>query len=210
MKLLLLLTITLLSYTQATEEKKCLIKEYVLTENKGTYSESHNACQNLEGEIASEDLKDSENSKKAEAAVENFRETDNLSMIWLGITVGDMDENPHETKNPFVFSDGTEIDESNFMYKWENGGASGDHPYINSEGKNRCSVIFNMRGEIMQSHICDGATSGYGLCKKYENCKDENSASSESERSRANLPVFALFVACSVFKTLYALVGVAF
>ena len=30
----------------------------MLTENKASYSESQNACNNLEGEMASEDLKD--------------------------------------------------------------------------------------------------------------------------------------------------------
>ena len=34
------------------------IKEYVLTDKKQEYSESQNACKNLEGEMASEDLKD--------------------------------------------------------------------------------------------------------------------------------------------------------
>ena len=62
----------------------------------------------------------------------------------------------------------------------------------------------------MGSMQCVGGDSGYGLCKKFENCEDENSANSESERSRANFPVFALFMACSVFKTFYALVGIDF
>ena len=80
----------------------------------------------------------------------------------------------------------------------------------------------------MASWGCD--QSAYGLCKVFENCdsedgdgtgdengdgtedesEDENSANSESDRSRANLPVFALFMACSVFKTFYALVGIVF
>ena len=72
-------------------------------------------------------------------------------------------------------------------------------------------MIAQSRGtEVMETFNCDGVGVAFGLCKTYEKCKDENSASSESERSRANLPVFALFLACSVFKTFYALVGIVF
>jgi len=205
--LLLLLTTTLLFYTQATEEKKC-IKEYVLTDKKQEYSESQNACKNLEGEMASEDLKDSENAKKAEAAVKTFRETD-TNLIWLGIAVEDINEAPHETNNPFKFSDGTDVDDSNFIYKWEKNTMAGNHPVYKDEW--RCTILAQSREtEVMATFNCDGVGVAFGLCKIYEKCKDENSASSESERSRANLPVFALFLACSVFKTFYALVGIVF
>ena len=93
-------------------------------------------------------------------------------MIWLGITVGDMDENPHETKNPFVFSDGTEIDDSNFIYKWAKDSMAGYQPYANPISfVSRCSLIHNKSGtETTMSYVCDGHGSAYGLCKTYEKC----------------------------------------
>ena len=111
-----------------------------------------------------------------------------------------MGELSHEANNPFVFSDGTDVDDSNFMYKW-----SQDEPYDDSFNY-KCSIIYNDgTDELINSENC--GESAHGLCKTYEKC---NSVNSESEQSRANFPVFALFMACSVFKTFYALVGSVF
>ena len=87
----------------------------------------------------------------------------------------------------------------------------GAHQPDYSDENKRCSVIFKSDNiEKMGSIHCGGVANGYGLCKTYEKCEDEDAANSESERSRANLPVFTLFTACSVFKTFYALVGIDF
>ena len=50
------------------------------------------------------------------------------------------------------------------------------------------------------------------LCKMNSECEEEEDKcpmNNGSDRSRANLPVFALFMAGSVFKAFYALVGPA-
>ena len=130
-------------------------------------------------------------------------------MIWLGITVENMNENPHETKNPFVFSDGSDSDDSDYMFKWEKDGGEPDYDNKN----NKCSVIFYDAGsDKMASKSCGDSKDTYGLCKIYEGpCERESEGeNSESERSRANLPIFALFMACSVFKSFCALVGIGF
>jgi len=208
MKLILLLATTLLFYTQATEEKKCKIKEYVITDNKGTFSESQQTCRDLQGEIASEDLKDSENAKKVKAIVNDFRQTDTKSYIWLGITVADVNEPPNELSNDFVFSDGSDFDDTDFVFKWLKGMES-EPDY--SKTKNRCSTTyFAGKEETMASYECDINEGAYGMCKIYEQCEGENSASTKFELSRANLLVFALFMACSVLKTFYGLVGMVF
>ena len=46
---------------------------------------------------------------------------------------------PHETNNPFKFSDGTDVDDSNFMYKWEKYTMAGDHPVYKDEW--RCTIM---------------------------------------------------------------------
>jgi len=208
MKLLILLATSLLFYTQATEEKKC-IKEYVLTDSEATFSDSQSACENFEGEMASEDLKDSENAAKAQAAINAFREnrSNKFKYVWLGITIGKENELLDATKNPFVFSDGTEFNDSNFVFRWRTGGVMDPDQPDYSDASNRCSTILNDgTGEKMTAYYC--VASAHGLCKTYQECED--SANSESVRFRANSPVFALFTACSVFKTFHALFGILY
>jgi len=198
MKLLLLLATTLLFYTQATEEKKCKFKEYVITDTMASYSDTQTACKNMEGEMASEDLKDSDNAKKAELVFKTFRQNFGYSPIWLGITVVDINQPADVNTNKFAFSDGTDPSSDLSFVPWSKG-----EPDYGSNGAFRCAMI-DTSGKMVAS-LC--SKDALGLCKTYE-CEDE--ANSESERSRANLPVFALFMACSVFKTFYALVGFNF
>jgi len=207
MKLIILLATSLLFFTQATKEKKC-VKEYVIPESEGTFKTLQEACKNLEGDLASDDLKDSENAEKAQAAINTFRQTAQYAKIWLGITVGNENELPDATKNPFVFSDGTEFDDTDFVFRWVTGGEGPDQPIYSTD--ERCSTIFRGDGtdEKMTAYACEAFV--FGLCKTYQKCEDENSANSESVRSRANLPVFALFTACSVFKAFHALFGIFF
>ena len=154
----------------------------------------------------------SENAEKAKAVVKAFREKEvvnRFSFIWLGITVEDINQPSDESTNSFVFSDGTKFDDSNFVFRWMADTMAGGHPNY-SDKDIRCTIVKDESGEVMMSTFCSGGANAHGLCKTYEKCEDENSANSESERSRANLPVFALFMACSVFKTFYALVGIDF
>jgi len=213
MKLLLLLATTLFFYSQATEEKKCPIKEYVLTKNALDFTGILNECKKLEGELASEDLKDSDNAEKAISAYDTFREN-NLGGIWLKIAVTDLNK-PSSKTNPFIFSDGTEFDfdDSGFAFDVNDG-----EPNYAYDGIFKC-LKFHGSGKLVSK---DCRTLSYGLCKKYEKCEDEDedesedenededSANSEFEPFRTNFPVFALFMACSVFKILYALVGIGF
>jgi len=223
MKLLILLATSLLFYTQTTAEKECPIKEYKLTDSEAAFSASQVACKDLEGKLASEDLKDSENADKAQAAIDAWRQasSDNQwKVIWLEVTIKNIDQPSDENNNYFVFSDGSKFDDTDFAYKWEKNDMGVDHPdYTNTEI--RCSYIY--QNNNMKSCSC-GGFAGHGLCAIYQKCgseddnkdetgdetEDESSASSGSELSRANLSVFALFMACSVFKTFYALVGVFF
>ena len=134
-----------------------------------------------------------------------IKEDNKYTMIYLGITVGDILQDSDKNTNHFVFSDGTKFDDTDFAFKWREGP---DHPDY-SDTSNRCSMLYKpLNADVMVSSNCDRKV--YGLCKTYQDCEDENSANSESERSRANLPVFALFMACSVFKTFYALFGLFF
>ena len=71
-------------------------------------------------------------------------------------------------------------------------------------------LVFGGDGDQMASFDCDLNEGAFGLCKIYEQCEDENSASTNFEFFRANLLVFALFMACSVLKTLYGLVEMVF
>ena len=83
-----------------------------------------------------------------------------------------MNEALHETNNPFVFSDGTEIDDSNFIYKWAKDSMAGYQPYTNPISfVSRCSLIHDKSGtETTMSYVCDGHGSAYGPCKTYEKC----------------------------------------
>ena len=129
-------------------------------------------------------------------AIEAFRagiDVDPNTLIWLGISVGDMNENLSEADNPLSFSDGTKVDDSdyNMLLKW----FCGQPEYTDPSYK--CGYLYN-NGRLGHSD-CDFQE--YALCTVA--CED---ASSGSELSRANLPVFALFAAVSVFKAIYALV----
>ena len=117
--------------------------------------------------------------------------------MWLGITAKNMDEAAHETNNPFAFSDGTEIDESSFVWSW----GESEPDYNNGVGDYKC-VYVNPQNGKMATDKCDSEVVKYrALCRIEGDCVD---ASSESERFRANLPVLAVFVWCSIFKTFTA------
>jgi len=190
MKLLLLLATTLLFYTQATEEKKCKIKEYFILDDPASYKDAQTACKNLKGEMASEDLKDSENAKNAELVFKNFRQNVGDISIWLGITLQDINQPADVNTNKFIFSDGSDPSSDLSFVSWKD-----SQPSYGSGGTfNKCIMI--NKNDEMQANMC--SEDALGLCKTYE-CEN-----SESERSRANLPVFALFMACSLFKTFYA------
>jgi len=159
------------------------------------------ACDELNGIMASEDLKDSENAEKAEVSINTFRgesDENKNSGIVLGITAKDVDKPLTENNNDFAYSDGTDFDVSSFAYKW----IDNDPDYDTDGGKHKC-VYLRGDGKIT-NYECVGLT-GNALCFVEEDC-----ANSDSERSRLNLPVFALFMAGSVFKTFFELVGPAF
>ena len=101
-----------------------------------------------------------------------------------------MEEAAHETNNPFAFSDGTEIDESSFVWNWD----ENEPNYNNGVGDYKCAYL-RQNGK-MAADKCE--VSNAALCRIEEKCED---ASSKSERSRAKLPVFAVFILCSIFKT---------
>ena len=111
-----------------------------------------------------------------------------------------MEEAAHPTNNPFAFSDGTEIEESSFVWNWD----ESEPDYNDGKGDYKC-VYLNGKGK-MKADECERANA-YALCRIEEDCVD---ASSESVRSRAKLPVFAVFVLFSIFNTFSALVGPAF
>ena len=102
-----------------------------------------------------------------------------------------------ENDNDFTFSDGTDFDESGFAFQWEDKKPS----YDDAGGENKC-VYLTSDGELTNVY-CNN--DGHALCAV--GCED---ASSESERSRASLPVFALITAGYFFKTFFALVGPSF
>ena len=133
-----------------------------------------------------------------------INEDNESTNIYLGITVDDIFKASDKKTNSFVFSDGTKFDDTDFAFKWSTAEMVVQPNY--SDKSNRCTMIYKLlNAEVMVSDYC--SYNIYGLCKTYQECEDENSANSDSERSRANLPVFALFMACSAFKTFYALVG---
>ena len=119
---------------------------------------------------------------------------DETVAIWLGISVEDMGQDLSRTDNPLSFSDGTKVDnmDTKQLLKW----AFNQPKYDLTSYK--CGVLQNIL--VMANQMCNYET--YALCTVA--CEN---ASSGSERSRANLQVFALFAAGSVFKAFYALVG---
>ena len=137
----------------------------------------------------------------AKLAVDKFRVGDDESRIFLGITVRDSKQNPDEISNPFVFLDGTEFDDDDYSYQWVDNFSS------HSSGRN-CAILWT-DGNIYNVR-CD--ENGKALCymgcpKSKDKSEDENSVNSRSKRSCANLQLFALFAAASVFNALHALAG---
>ena len=131
---------------------------------------------------------------KAIAAFSEGLDSGPPGSIWLGISARNMDEDLSEADNPFSFSDGTKIDDSKYdmLLKWQ----CGQPVYI--EPNQKCGYIYS-NGKL--SHYkC--SLEAFALCNVA--CEE---ASSGSELSRANSPVFAVFAAASVFKAFYALVG---
>ena len=140
----------------------------------------------------------SQNAEKAKQAISKFREEYGNNNIALGITAKDMDKQLNENDNHFVFLDGTDFDEGSFAFQWGD-----DQPSYGVGGAFRCAFV-NKDGKLENIHCGYDA---HALCY-IEECEDANSG---SERSlSANLPVFALFTAASVFKTFFALVGPSF
>jgi len=192
MKLVLIAT-ALLFYTQATETKEC----YAVTETKQNFEKSNDACKKLNGKVASEDLLDSENAGKAIKAIAALSaglDSGPPDSIWLGISARNMDQELSEADNPFSFSDGTKVDDSDFnmLLKWQ----CKRPQYL--EPSYKCAYIYS-NGKL--SHY-ECSLEAFALCTVA--CED---ASSGSELSRANSSVFALFAAASVLKAFYALVG---
>jgi len=196
MKLVLLAT-TLLFYTQTTETKKCI--RYAITPSNHKFTDAKAACMDMKGELASEDLLDSENADKAVFEVYKYLvENNGLGDIWLNAESKDPSTSPKES-NPFVFTNGTEIKDTNMLIKWRQG-----QPQYSSNAK----CIYFAREGLMAIQC---TFSFVGLCKIESECEEkcpivEQQVNNASDRSRANLPVLALFMAGSVFKAFYALV----
>ena len=125
----------------------------------------------------------SENAEKAKLEVDKLREEDGKSKIFLGITVRNTDQAPHKTNNPFVFSDGSEFNEGEFLYKWAD-----KTPFYLEQ----MSCVYIERERILDER-CN--KNGKALCAVKSTCLN-----SGFERSRAN---FALFVAGSVFNAFH-------
>jgi len=174
MKLLLIVT-ALLFYTMAEETKEC--PSYVLTEAVEGIDKMKEECGKLNGVMASEDLKNSENAEKAKVKVKEAFDT-GATQIFLGITSKKPEQNPDENDNPFVFSDGENFDEGVFPYSWAK-----NRPMYAIE-MNCVHLYYN--NELYEDKC--GAESS-ALC--YVGCPKP--ANSGSELSRANLPLFALY-----------------
>ena len=140
----------------------------------------------------------SENAEKARIAVDAFRKDDGDSKIFLGITSRNMNNAPEPPDvNPFVFSDDTVFDGKNFLYQWADT-KPGEGYY------ERCVYLGN-DGKVSNIN-CD--LEGKALCIVDSTCTDPES--SGSVLSRANLLLFALFMAGSVFNAFHALAGLVF
>jgi len=85
----------------------------------GAYSSKN--CDGLEGTVASEDLLDSENEKKAIIEVYKHRVV-NGATLGVNLWVGVVNENPSDrpsASNPFVFFNGTQVEDANTLTKWK-------------------------------------------------------------------------------------------
>jgi len=194
---LVLLAATLLFYTQVTETKECI--SYAITSKMKAYDK--NACNGLEGEVASEDLLDSENEKKAIIEVYKHRVAGTSDDdLWIGVVSENESADPSES-NPFVFFNGTQVEDANTLIKWRT--KTGP----SYSGLAKC-VYLGVDG--INTGSCAAASNH--LCKVKIECEEKEEKcpmNNGFDRSRANLPVFALFMAGSVFKAFYALVGPA-
>ena len=134
----------------------------------------------------------SENAEVAKLAIDNLREKKGFNgKLFFDVTVRDMKQNPDETKNPFVFSDGTGFKDEDFLYQWNS------EPTYNSNSK---CVIQEPNKKIYEVQ-CESA--GKAVC--FVDCPN-----SGSERFHANLPFYGLLVAGSVFNAFHALAGLVF
>jgi len=173
MKLLLIVT-ALLFYTMAEETKEC--PSYVFTEPVEGIDKMKEECGKLNGVMASEDLKNSENAEKAKVKIKEAFDT-GATQIFLGITSKYPEQNPDENDNPFVFSDGENFNDEEFPYDW------GEKLMYAKEYN--CVSLY--KSNKLYEDKCDKESSA--LC--YVACPIP--AGSASELSRANLPLFALF-----------------
>ena len=114
--------------------------------------------------------------------------------IWLGISVKDLAEPANETDNNYVFSDGTSFNDTEFVFKWY-----GNEPDF---GVYKCAFIDPY--EKLWTSKLSIYIKNFALCKVDEDCED---ATSKCERSRVNLSIFALLMACTFFNTFFALAG---
>ena len=127
--------------------------------------------------------------ERAVLVIYKFRtENEIMQDFWLDITSQDEDSDPSEN-NPFVFSDGTKVEDTNMLIKWIKDGPQYKSTY-------KCTYLGTSG---LDTDLCNSSYNG--LCRKKEKCP----LNSGSDRSRANLP--ALFMAASVFKAFYALIG---
>ena len=139
----------------------------------------------------------SENAEKARIAIETFRKDDGDSKIFLGITSRNMNDSPQPPDfNPFVFSDDTVFDGES-VYQWADSKPS--------EGYYEHCVYLGNDGKVSNTEC---GLEGKALCIVETACTDPES--SGSALSRANLPLFALFMAGSVFNAFHALAGLVF
>ena len=126
-------------------------------------------------------------------SIEEFCKNDDDSTLFLGTIARDIELDPSETDNPFVFSDGTEFNDGNSIYDL----TDGQPAYISNH---QCIGVLLDRGQ-MYSLMCDAE--GTALC--FVDCPN-----SGSERFHAKLPFYGLLVAGSVFNAFHALAGLVF
>ena len=114
-------------------------------------------------------------------------------------------KNPNEKNsdsNPYAFSDGVEVNNTGMLLKW------GDQmPYY---GKGFIPCVYLLKGRLytqscnyLKNVVCRIPDENCGDTSGDEECPEN----SKSGRSRVNFPVFAVFLAVSIFKSFYALVG---
>ena len=106
--------------------------------------------------------------------------------LWVRVLSEDDTSDPSEQDNPFVFSNGTVVEETNALIKWQK-----DEP--------RYDVSFScvrLAAGGLKTSSCSASLAT--LCKVKSECEEKCPMNNGSDRFRANLPVFAIFMA--VFK----------